>query len=50
MNFNLSARGTAALRLALLASLAGSPAMAQVMAAADQAGGDQAAPRPRPRR
>jgi TonB-dependent receptor len=36
MNFNLSARGTAALRLALLASLAGSPAMAQVMAAADQ--------------
>jgi TonB-dependent receptor len=42
MNVNLSARGTAALRLALLATLAGSPAMAQVMAAADQAGGDQA--------
>ena len=37
MTFSSSARGTAALRLALLASLAGSPAMAQVMAAADQA-------------
>lgn len=36
MIFSSSARGTAALRLALLASLAGSPAMAQVMAAADQ--------------
>ena len=44
MIFSSSARGTAALRLALLASLAGTPAMAQVMAAADQAGGDQAAP------
>jgi TonB-dependent receptor len=37
MIFSSSARGTTALRLALLASLAGSPAMAQVMAAADQA-------------
>jgi TonB-dependent receptor len=42
MHVKLSARAAAALRIALLASLAGSPAMAQVMAAADQAGGDQA--------
>lgn len=35
MIFTLSARGTAALRLVLLASLAGSPAMAQVLAMAD---------------